>query len=178
MEGRGRSCPVWPCRGWLQFPGQEAGPVSKGCRWRALTFCPPQVVPCAVVGTQCPFAQERPRCLGGPVALSDTVNRAGALEQEHWAFEAASAAPHRLCPWPLAWGSRVAPGRGAVGDVWQAGSGAGRTLGGVRVAPLLGALWCTRVCRLSHEQGMLLTMVLTGFGRVGEAVGTWGGEQT
>lgn len=58
------------------------------------------------------------------------------------------------------------------------GAGLAGDWGVSRVAPLLGALWCTHVCRLSHEQDVLLSMVLTGFGRVGEAVGTWGGEQT
>ena len=35
------SCPAQPCRGRLRFPGQEAGPASKGCRWRAATLGPP-----------------------------------------------------------------------------------------------------------------------------------------
>lgn len=59
-----RSCPAQPCRGQLQFPGQEAGPESKSWRWGALTVPMPS-------GSTVPLPSGAPTLPQHPTALPD-----------------------------------------------------------------------------------------------------------
>lgn len=65
-----RSCPARPCRGQLQFPGQEAGPESKGWRWGALAAPVPS-------GSAVPLPSGAPTLPQHPTALPDTKQSRG-----------------------------------------------------------------------------------------------------